>query len=653
MSDVVGEVLWTPGPERIAGAQVTKFREQVQDRCGVVLPDYFALYDWSLADPQRFWRQVWGFCDVVGEGPLETVLVDGERMPGARWFPDVRLNYAENLLHPRVSDEVEAVVFRGEDGATMRLTWAQLRRAAAAVAAALRADGIVPGDRVAGFLPNLPETLIAMLGAASVGAVWSSCSPDFGVEGVVDRFGQIRPRVLFAADGYRYGGKEIDSLATADQLLRKLPTVERLVVVPFLGTVGDLPQGACPWDDYLAPHLDTTPQYLRLPFDHPLFIMFSSGTTGLPKCMVHTAGGTLLQHLKEHQLHCDLRPADRLFYFTTCGWMMWNWLVSGLASAATVMLYDGHPMSPPSTIWDYAATERFHILGTSAGWLAACEKAGLRPRESHDLSVLRAVLSTGSPLSPESFDYVYRDVQPEVQLSSISGGTDIISCFALGSPVLPVRRGELQCRGLGMAVEVWDEAGEPVVAQKGELVCTASFPSMPSTFWNDADGSRYHEAYFAKFAGIWCHGDFAEVTAVGGLVIHGRSDAVLNPGGVRIGTAEIYRVVEQFDEVLESLLVGLDRDGDVVIALFLKLKPGCTLDDSLTETICRRIRREKTPRHVPAIVRQVPDIPRTRSGKIVELAVRNILHGRPVQNEDALANPEALAAFRALAAELS
>ncbi len=648
-----GEVLWTPGEERVSSALVTAFREQCRDRYGLSLPDYPALYDWSLAEPGRFWRQVWDFCGVAGDGPLDSVLSDGDRMPGARWFPDVRLNYAENLLADRAAADSEALVFRGEDGATSRLTWSQLRRASAAVAAALRADGIGPGDRVAGFLPNLPETVIAMLGAASVGAVWSSCSPDFGVEGVVDRFGQIQPRVLFVADGYRYGGREFDSLATVRLLMDKLPSVERLIVVPFLGRAAELPAKSCLWEDYTAPYQDAQPVYTRLPFDHPLFIMFSSGTTGLPKCMVHAAGGTLLQHLKEHQLHCDLRPGDRLFYFTTCGWMMWNWLVGGLASGATVMLYDGHPMLPPTTIWDYAAAEGVEVLGASARWLAACEKAGLRPRASHDLSRLRAILSTGSPLAPESFDYVYRDVHPDVQLSSISGGTDIISCFVLGSPVLPVRRGELQCRGLGMAVAVWDETGMPVTEAKGELVCTRPFPSMPISFWNDADGSRYHEAYFAKYPGIWCHGDFAELTASGGMVIHGRSDAVLNPGGVRIGTAEIYRVVEQFPEVLESLLVGLAREGDVIIALFVKLQPECTLDAELTATIQRRIRDEKTPRHVPAIVRQVPDIPRTRSGKIVELAVRNILHGRPVENEDALANPESLAAFRALADELT
>ncbi len=645
------DILWQPDSDRVAAAQVTGFRRQMATRFGVALDDYEALYDWSVAHPEKFWSGVWDFCGVVGDRPSETVLGEDDGMPGARWFPDARVNFAENLLAARLPDEKEALVFQGEVGETRRLSWGELRRQAAAVAAALRAEGIGPGDRVAGFLPNIPEAVVAMLGAASVGAVWSSCSPDFGIEGVRDRFGQIQPRVLFTADGYRYGGKQIESLTTARMLQSELPSIERLVVVPFVGGAESLPLRSSWWEDFLNPHLGCAPEYTRLPFDHPLYIMFSSGTTGLPKCMVHSAGGTLIQHLKEHQLHCDLRPGDRLFYFTTCGWMMWNWLVSGLASGATVMLYDGHPLRPQTAVWDYAAAEKFTILGTSARWLAACEKAGLKPLESHDLSALRSVLSTGSPLSPESFDYVYRDVHPDVQLSSISGGTDIISCFALGSPVLPVRRGELQCRGLGMAVAVWDENGQPVTGEKGELVCTRSAPSMPTSFWNDPDGSRYHSAYFDRYAGIWCHGDFAEVTASGGLIIHGRSDAVLNPGGVRIGTAEIYRVVEQFADIQESLLVGLQRDGDVVIALFVQMQPGRTLTPELVVDIGKRIRQEKTPRHVPGLVRQVPDIPRTISGKIVELAVRNILHGRAVENEDALANPEALEAFRALAQE--
>ncbi len=647
------EILWRPSDARVKRAQVSEFAVRVTQRYDVSLPAYADLHAWSLDHPQLFWREVWDYCRVVAEGDPSEVCRAGAGMVGARWFPGVRLNFAENLLASGQPDGAEAVVFRGEQGPVTRLTWGGLRQSVADLAAALRADGIGPGDRVAGLLPNVPEAVIAMLATASVGAVWSSCSPDFGVAGVVDRFGQIAPRVLFCADGYRYGGKEFDSLDTLEQIVESLPAVERVVVVPVLDQMGKLPAGACHWPDYLAAQHGAALEYEHLPFSHPLYIMYSSGTTGLPKCMVHSAGGTLVQHLKEHKLHCDVGPGDRLFYFTTCGWMMWNWLVSGLASGATVMLYDGHPLRPEPVLWDYAESERFAIFGTSARWIAACEKAGLRPRSSHDLSQLRAILSTGSPLSPHSFDYVYRDVHPDVQLSSISGGTDIISCFALGSPVLPVRRGELQCRGLGMAVEVWDEEGSPLVGGKGELVCTRPFPSMPTGFWRDDDGSRYHRAYFDKYPGVWCHGDFAELTPDGGLIIHGRSDAVLNPGGVRIGTAEIYRVVEQFPEVQESLLVGLSRDDDVRIALFVKLQGDRILDEQLVSAIRARIRREKTPRHVPAVVRQVPDIPRTISGKIVELAVRNILHGLPVENEDALANPESLAAFRALAGELT
>jgi acetoacetyl-CoA synthetase len=648
----IGTVLWEPSPEWVAAAQVTAFRRRAADACGVDLPDAAALYAWSVAAAADFWREVWRFCDVLGDGDTRTVLVDGGRMPGARWFPDVRLNFAENLLADRRGQAADALVFRGEDGVTRRVSRRELRASTAALAAALRADGVAPGDRVAGFLPNIPETVVAMLAAASVGAVWSSCSPDFGLQGVLDRFGQIAPRVLITADGYRYNGREIGSLATAAQLRDSLPSLERLVVVPVLADAPDLPAGATGWAEYLDTGAGAEPVYARLPFDHPLYVMYSSGTTGLPKCMVHGAGGTLLQHLKEHRLHCDLRAGEKLFYFTTCGWMMWNWLVSGLASGATVMLYDGHPLQPRHALWDYAADERIAVFGTSARWLAACEKQGLEPGTTHDLAALRAVLSTGSPLSPESFDWVYGAVKSDLQLSSISGGTDIISCFALGSPVHPVRRGELQVRGLGMAVEVWDDAGRPLVGGKGELVCTRPFPSMPTGFWSDPDGERYRSAYFDRFPGVWCHGDFAELTPHGGMVIHGRSDAVLNPGGVRIGTAEIYRVVEQFPEVLESLLVGLERNGDVAIALFVKLAPGRELDRALKEAIRDRIRAEKTPRHVPAVIRQVPDIPRTISGKITELAVRDVLHGRDVKNRDALANPEALDHFAALRTEL-
>jgi len=640
----MGDVLWTPDPEKVAATQVIRFRSGVNGQLGLNLDDYDDLHRWSVADRPAFWRALWDFAGVVGDGPGETVLADGDRMPGASWFPEVRLNYAENLLQG--PDEAEAIVFRGETGPTRRLTFAELRETVAGVAAALAADGVGPGDRVAGFLPNIPEAVIAMLAATSLGAVWSSCSPDFGEQGVLDRFGQIEPKVLFTADGYFYGGKGHDSLATAILIQEKLPSLVRAVVVPFRDKTPAIPGSMVSWNDYQDQAAGPAPKYLRVPFNHPLFIMFSSGTTGLPKCMVHSVGGTLLQHLKEHQLHCDVKPGDRLFYFTTCGWMMWNWLVTGLASGATIMLYDGHPLEPKTTLWDYARDEKFTVLGTSARWIAACEKAQLRPTESHDLSALRAILSTGSPLAPESFDYVYRDVKADVQLSSISGGTDIVSCFVLGSPVLPVRRGELQCRGLGMDVAVFDETGHPVTEEKGELVCRSSFPSMPVAFWNDDDGSRYHAAYFDRFEGIWCHGDFAELTSSGGMIIHGRSDTVLNPGGVRIGTAEIYRVVEQFDQVVESLVVGLDVGSDVQIVLFVVLRDGLELDQKLEDDLRRRIREEKSPRHVPAIIRQAPDIPRTISGKIVELAVRNILHDRPVDNVDALANPLALDFFR-------
>jgi acetoacetyl-CoA synthetase len=650
MSTGMGDVLWTPDPDHVAATQVTRFRLEVNQQLDLGLDDHDALHNWSVADRPAFWRAMWEFAGVVGDGPGETVLVDGDRMPGASWFPESRLNYAENLLQG--PDETEAIVFRGESGETRRLTFARLRESVAQVAAALAADGVGPGDRVVGFLPNIPEAVIAMLAATSLGAVWSSCSPDFGEQGVLDRFGQIEPKVLFTADGYSYGGKSHDSLATTVLILERLPSLVRAVVIPFRNQGSALAGSMVSWAEYHDPAAGPVPKYRRVPFNHPLFIMYSSGTTGLPKCMVHSVGGTLLQHLKEHQLHCDVKPGDRLFYFTTCGWMMWNWLVTGLASGATVMLFEGHPLQPKTALWDYAQEERFTILGTSARWIAACEKARLRPVASHDLSALRAILSTGSPLAPESFDYVYRDVKADVQLSSISGGTDIISCFALGSPVLPVRRGELQCRGLGMDVAVFDETGQAVTGQKGELVCRAPFPSMPVAFWNDDDGSLYHDAYFDRFEGIWCHGDFAELTPSGSMIIHGRSDTVLNPGGVRIGTAEIYRVVEQFDEVVGSLVVGLEDGSDVLIVLFVVLREGLELGQELKNDLRRRIREEKSPRHVPAFILQAPDIPRTISGKIVELAVRNILAGRPVDNVDALANPQALDFFRTLNLDL-
>jgi len=649
----MGDVLWQPSDQRVTQARVTRFRNTLNAELGLGLVDYTDLHAWSVENAEEFWRSVWDFCGVIGDGPGRVVLANGEKMPGASWFPEARLNYAENLLQGE--DHCQALVFRGEDGQTTSLDFAALKLAVSQTARALKACKVGPGDRVAGFLPNIPESVIAMLAAASLGAVWSSCSPDFGVSGVLDRFGQIKPKVLFTADGYLYGGKKHESLATATMLQQKISSIKQVVVINYASLAtgrDDFPKGRefIHWDDFLEAQnqAPSTPEYTRLPFAHPLFIMFSSGTTGLPKCMVHTAGGTLLQHLKEHQLHCDLNPGDRLFYFTTCGWMMWNWLVSGLASKATVMLFDGHPLVPETTLWDYAEQERFTILGTSARWIAACNKAGLKPGQTHDLSSLRTVLSTGSPLAPDSFDYIYNQVKKDVQLSSISGGTDIISCFALGSPVLPVRRGELQCRGLGMQVEVWDDRGNSLARGKGELVCTKPAPSMPRGFWNDDQGTRYQEAYFDRFPNIWCHGDFAELTPGGGMIIHGRSDTVLNPGGVRIGTAEIYRVVDAFAEVVESLVVGWHHADDVQVVLFVQTVKTAGLTKELQRQIKGKIRKENSPRHVPSVMLEVPDIPRTISGKKVETAVRNILNGGIVDNEDALANPESLEFFRHL-----
>jgi acetoacetyl-CoA synthetase len=649
------EPLWTPSPDRVARANLTRFaREHAPDAA-----HFRALYDWSIAQPEAFWAAVWRFGAVIadersGRAPWDAVLVGGGRMAppdpalGPRWFPGARLNFAENLLRRR--DNRPALIFWNETGRRRDLTFADLAGQVASVAGALREVGVGPGDRVAGFLPNLPETIVAMLATASLGAVWSSCSPDFGANGVLDRFGQIQPRVLFCADGYRYAGKEIDSLARVREVRDKIPAIERVVVVGYLRdrpSTGGI-RGAVGWDDFIA-HAPANPLgFARLPFDHPLYIMYSSGTTGLPKCMVHGAGGTLLQHLKELVLHTDLTRDDRIFYFTTCGWMMWNWMVSSLAVGATVVLYDGAPLHPPKILWDMAEAEGVTVFGTSAKYLALAEKEGLEPGRTHDLSRLRAVLSTGSPLASHSFDFVYRGIKRDLHLASVSGGTDIISCFALGNPIGPVWRGELQTRGLGMAVDVFDPAGLPVRERGGELVCTRPFPSMPVAFWDDPDGARYRAAYFDFFPGVWRHGDWAELTRHDGLIIHGRSDATLNPGGVRIGTAEIYRQVEQLPEIVESLVIGQDWQGDVRIVLFVRLREGLRLDDALCETLRRRIREDASPHHVPKKIIQVADIPRTISGKITELAVRDVVHGREVKNQDALANPQALDLYRGL-----
>ncbi len=642
-------ILWQPDRERIAAAQVTAFSEQASLAAGRDLREWDQLWRWSVDQRGAFWDLVWRFTGVVGDRGDGPPVVDADAMPGARWFPDARLNFAENLL--RRDDGAPAIISCDERGERREMSFADLRRDVARAAAALRTCGVVPGDRVAGCLPNVPETVVAMLGAASLGAVWSSCSPDFGPGGILDRFGQIAPKVLLVADGYVYNGVAHDRRAVAARLREALPEVGTLVMVPYLDRSPDLGLARfdLTWAEFLArgDHLPA-PGFTRLPFAHPLFIMYSSGTTGLPKCMVHSAGGTLLQHLKEHRLHVDLTPDDRLFYFTTCGWMMWNWLVSALASGAAIVLGEGSPTRPRHRLWSLAAEERVTVFGTSAKYLAASEKLDLHPGAETDLSALRAVLSTGSPLAPESYDWVYREVKRDLLLGSISGGTDIISCFALSSPVLPVRRGELQTRGLGMAVEVWDPSGRPVVGAPGELVCTRPFPSQPTGFWNDPDGSRYHDAYFARYPGVWHHGDYAELRPEGGLIILGRSDTVLNPGGVRIGTAEITRVVEQFAEVVESLVVGQDWQDDVRVVLFVKLRDGVALDDALRDRIKRRIREEETPRHVPAKILQVLDFPRTISGKLTELAVRKVIHGQAVENRDALANPEALEHFRDL-----
>jgi acetoacetyl-CoA synthetase len=642
----VGEPLWEPSQARIAGANVTAFARAAIREWGLKLNTYPEFYRWTVDQPEQFWRSLWQYAAVKAHTRGERVLVYGERMPGARWFPDARLNFAENLLRRR--DRADAMVLWGEDKVQRRMSHARLYAGVSRLAQALRAAGVQAGDRVAGYLPNLPETVMAMLASASIGAVWSSCSPDFGVQGVLDRLGQIEPKILFAADGYWYNGKAINLLAKVAEIGQRLPTLARLVIVPYLADNTDLsavPNAEC-LADFIAPYAERDIEYAQLPFDHPLYILYSSGTTGVPKCIVHGAGGTLLQHLKEHQLHADVKPGDRLFYFTTCGWMMWNWLASGLASGATLLLYDGSPFVRRGAIlFDFAEAEGMTHLGTSAKFIDAICKINLRPCASHDLRTLRAILSTGSPLAPESFDYVYREIKADVCLSSISGGTDIISCFVLGNPVLPVYRGEIQCRGLGMKVEVYDEAGTAVLGKKGELVCTRPFPSMPIGFWNDPEGKRYQEAYFAKYPNVWCHGDYVELTERGGMIIYGRSDAVLNPGGVRIGTAEIYRQVEQLDEVLESLVIGQDWNRDVRVVLFVKLREGVTLDVALVDKIKNQIRANTTPRHVPAKVLQVDDIPRTKSGKIVELAVRDVVHGEAVRNAEALANPEALANY--------
>ena len=655
----MSQPLWRPEKTRAAQTTLAAFSGWMSSRTGKPLSDYDDLHRHSTQSPGEFWSAFWDFAEIAGDKGKPPYLVDGDKMPGARFFPDARLNFAENLLCKNGTGS--ALVFWGEDKVKRRMTWDELRDDVARASQVLREAGVGPGDRVGAILPNMPESIVSVLAAASIGAVWSSCSPDFGAQGVLDRFGQIEPKVLIACDGYYYNGKAIDIADKLADIVARLPSVKGVIVVPYLGrdkaTVQGLNTGlihrgsrAQTWDDAVRARPAAPLRFERFAFSHPLYVLFSSGTTGMPKCIIHSAGGTLLKHLSEQRLHSDIKAGDRVFYFTTLGWMMWNWLVSGLSSGATLLLYDGSPFHPDGNIlWDYAQAEKATHFGTSAKYIDALKKAELSPAKTHDLSALRVLLSTGSPLVPESFDYIYEAIKKDLHLASISGGTDIVGCFVLGIPTKPVWPGEIQGPALGLAVDVVDENGKRVARGKGELVCAGPFPSMPVGFWNDADGKKYQAAYFSRFPGIWHHGDFAEWTEHGGMIIHGRSDATLNPGGVRIGTAEIYRQVEQLAEVQESIVIGQDWEGDVRVILFVVLKPGLALDDPLRDRIKKQIRAGASPRHVPARIVQVADIPRTKSGKITELAVRDVVHGREVKNKEALANPEALELYRGIA----
>jgi len=635
------EPLWAPSEERKKNANVTRFIKRVNEKHSLNIDGYHALYDWSITKREDFWTSVWEFCDVIASRRWDTVLEDSPTMMGAKWFSGARLNFAENLL--RYRDDHVALMFRGEGQGLQSMTYAQLYDEAARLAKSLRDAGVKTGDRVVGYMPNMMQTIAAMLAATSIGAIWSSCSPDFGIKGVLDRFGQIQPKILFTADGYLYTGKTFSSLDKVAGIVK-----EKVVVVPYASQNPDLSgiPNAIHYKDFMSKESGLKIQFEQLPFDHPLYIMYSSGTTGLPKCMVHGAGGTLLQHLKEHVLHVDLKREDKIYYFTTLGWMMWNWLVSALAVGSTVILYDGSPFHPDAgAIFQLAQDTKMTIFGTGAPYIAALEKSGLKPKEKYDVSSLKTMCSTASPLPEEGFRFVYEHVKSDINLASISGGTDIISCFALGSPLLPVYAGELQCRGLGMKVEAYDSDGKPIIGRTGELVCTASFPSMPIYFWNDPDGGKYKKAYFDVFPNVWTHGDFVEITPHGGVKIFGRSDATLNPSGVRIGTAEIYAVVEGLDEVISSVVVGQPWQNDVRVVLFVKLAQGVQLDDALVKKIKTVIREQCSPRHMPAKIIQVTDIPVTLNNKKVEIAVRNMIEGKPVTNRDALANPEALEQF--------
>lgn len=640
------EPLWTPSPERVENSNIMRFIGYVNESYALGITNFHELYQWSIDNREDFWRSVWEFGGVIFSKNYDRILEDKPEMLGAKWFVGAELNFAENLL--RYRDNKTAIVFKGEGLDSRRITYAELYDQVARLADSLKRVGVKVGDRVAGYVPNITETIIAMLATTSLGAIWSSCSPDFGVKGVMDRFGQIEPKILFTANGYFYNGKSHDSLSKVADVVKQTPSIERVIVIPYTQERPDISivPNSIIFGDFISKDSGLELHFQQTPFDHPLYIMYSSGTTGLPKCMVHGVGGTLLQHLKEHLLHCDLKREDKIYYFTTCGWMMWNWLVSALAVGATVLLYDGSPFYPDEgAIFKFAEEESMTIFGTSARYIAGIEKAGLKPKEQFNLTALRLMCSTGSPLSEDSFRYVYRDVKNDIQLASISGGTDIVSCFALGCPILPVHEGELQCRGLGMRVLAFDGYGKSITKRQGELVCASSFPCMPIYFWNDPDYQKYRAAYFSVFPNVWHHGDYVEITENGGVKIYGRSDATLNPSGVRIGTAEIYRQVESLGEIVDSIVVGQDWDNDVRVLLFVKTAPGIQLDEALKNKIKKTIRDNTTPRHVPALILPIEDIPVTLNGKKVELAVRNVIEGKPVTNKDALANPEALDQF--------
>ena len=645
----MSNILWKPDLDTAAKTQLAEFQSYINNTFSKKFKTYSELHNWSVENPSPFWESIWNFMNILSTHPYAQVVDDPKKMPGAKWFIDSKLNFAENLL--RFRDDHTALVFYGEDQIRFSLTYNELYKSVAKCAFALKEMGIQKGDRIAGFMPNRPETIIAMLATASIGAIWSSSSPDFGIKGVLDRFTQIEPKVLFAANGYFYNGKSFDSLKKLASILDQLPSVEKVVIVPYTEEQPDISgiDNSILFSDFLAdgdiPELIFEP----LPFDHPLYIMYSSGTTGLPKSIVHGAGGTLLQHLKELRLHTDLRREDTIFYFTTCGWMMWNWLVTSLAVGSTLVLYDGSPFYPDgNALWKMADECGISVFGTSAKYISACEQFDIHPGRDHDLSKLRAILSTGSPLVEENFDYVYNEIKRDVQLSSISGGTDIVSCFALGNPTLPVYRGELQCCGLGMDVHAYDFEGKSVKNEKGELVCRSAFPSMPVYFWNDPSGDKYYNAYFAEYPGIWHHGDFITINDHGGVQIFGRSDATLNPGGVRIGTAEIYRVVEAFPEIADSLVVGQRWEDDERVILFLKMNDSHSLTDQLAKKLKTTIRSQCSPRHVPAKILVIHDIPYTINGKKVEVAIKKIIHGQDVHNRDALAKPESLELYRDL-----